>query len=138
MRDLRQWLAALGLERFAEAFEREEVTLASLPALSEADLKELGLPLGPRKQILKAVEALRGGAATTPPLPSAYTPPHLAERILTSRSAPPDPDRGWSTSMPVSRPACWRETRISSDRAQRNAAMRQASPRRAGRSLLLR
>lgn len=65
--DIRQWLTDLGLERFADAFEREELTPDNLPELSESDLKELGLPLGPRKTILKAIEALRTGGAISPP-----------------------------------------------------------------------
>ena len=48
---------AARLERYAEPFEREEVTLADLRELSEAELKELGVPLGPRKTILRALAA---------------------------------------------------------------------------------
>ena len=61
MGDIRQWLTDIGLERFADAFEREELTPAHLPKLSESELKELGLPLGPRKTILEAIEALQIG-----------------------------------------------------------------------------
>ena len=67
MSDIRQWLTDLGLERFAEAFEREELTPANLPELSDDELKDLGLPLGPRKTILKAIEALRNGDTIPPP-----------------------------------------------------------------------
>ena len=52
MSDIRQWLEELGLGQHAEAFEREELGLAHVPKLTEADLKELGLPMGPRKTIL--------------------------------------------------------------------------------------
>ena len=48
MNDIRQWLTGLGLERFGDAFEREELTPANLPELTDDELRELGLPLGPR------------------------------------------------------------------------------------------
>jgi class 3 adenylate cyclase/tetratricopeptide (TPR) repeat protein len=88
MTNLRQWLQGLGLERFAEAFEREDLTFDNLAELTDEELKELGLTLGPRKTVLKAIEALRGTTAIgSLGAPDAYTPKHLAEKILTSRSA---------------------------------------------------
>ena len=49
---LLEWLKSHDLERFAEIFEENEVDLATLRLLTESDLKELGLPFGPRKRIL--------------------------------------------------------------------------------------
>jgi len=73
MRDIRQWLAGLGLEHFAEAFEREQLTLDNLPELTDAELKDLGLPLGPRKTILGAAANLRAGhKVASPLLPEAH------------------------------------------------------------------
>jgi len=58
-----QWLADLGLERYAAAFAREEVTLEVVHLLDEQDLKDLGVDkLGPRKKILEAVRLRRGAA----------------------------------------------------------------------------
>jgi hypothetical protein len=57
--DVRDWLDRLGLGEYAEVFEREKVMLDDLPELSEEDLKDLGLPLGPRKRILRAARNLR-------------------------------------------------------------------------------
>jgi hypothetical protein len=54
MSDLRNWLKEQGLERYAEAFEREEIALDVLPDLTEKDLERIGLPLGPRKTLLRA------------------------------------------------------------------------------------
>ncbi len=89
MNELREWLAQLGLDRYAEAFEREELTFDSLPDLTEADLKDLGLPLGPRKAVLKAIAGRQEHAKAIAPLasPDSYTPAHLAEKILTTRAA---------------------------------------------------
>src|SRR4051794_4036561 len=46
------WLKSCDLERFIEIFEKNEVDLTTLRLLTESDLKELGLPFGPRKRIL--------------------------------------------------------------------------------------
>jgi|RhiMetdeSRZDD1v2_1073273.scaffolds.fasta_scaffold00425_30 class 3 adenylate cyclase/tetratricopeptide (TPR) repeat protein len=67
MSDIRKWLTGLGLERFADAFEREELTPVHLPKLSDDELKDLGLPLGPRKTIREAIEALRASDTISPP-----------------------------------------------------------------------
>jgi class 3 adenylate cyclase/predicted ATPase len=53
--NIADWLRSLGLERYARAFQDAEITPEVLPELTEADLRELGLPLGPRKTVLKAI-----------------------------------------------------------------------------------
>ncbi len=60
--DLAAWLRSLGLERYAAALHNAEVTPGVLTELTDADLRELGLPLGPRKSLLKAIRE-RSGAA---------------------------------------------------------------------------
>ena len=52
--DVGAWLRGLGLERYAQAFRDAEVTPEILPELTESDLRELGLPLGPRKAVLNS------------------------------------------------------------------------------------
>ena len=64
--DVVNWLRDLGLERYAQAFLGAEITREVLPELTEEDLRELGLPLGLRKLVLKAVQAL-AGPSTPPP-----------------------------------------------------------------------
>ena len=61
--DVAAWLRELGLERYAPAFLDAEITPEALPELTDADLRELGLPLGPRKVVLKAIRGLAGPAA---------------------------------------------------------------------------
>ena len=56
--DIAAWLRELGLERYVQAFRESEIDAAVLPELTDADLKELGIPLGPRKKLLTAVAAL--------------------------------------------------------------------------------
>jgi class 3 adenylate cyclase/tetratricopeptide (TPR) repeat protein len=65
--DLRQWLVELGLGKYAEVFAENEIELGDLPDLSEEDLRELGLPMGPRKRILgRACTLSRTGPSAEP------------------------------------------------------------------------
>ena len=65
MTSVREWLEGLGLAQFADAFEAEQIELRALPELTESDLKDLGLPLGPRRIVLKAVRELDYGPGAT-------------------------------------------------------------------------
>ena len=58
--DITVWLRDLGLERYVQVFRDAEISAEVLPDLTEADVRELGLPLGPRKIVLKAIQALAG------------------------------------------------------------------------------
>jgi hypothetical protein len=57
--DVAAWLRGLGLARFEPAFRENEIDAEVLPELTEADLVILGLALGSRKKLLKAIAALR-------------------------------------------------------------------------------
>ncbi|KAL5761963.1 hypothetical protein ACOSP7_018227 [Xanthoceras sorbifolium] len=48
-------LHSLGLGKYAILFKAEEVDMTALKQMGENDLKELGIPMGPRKKILLAV-----------------------------------------------------------------------------------
>ncbi len=56
--DVAQWLDSLGLGQYAQAFAENGVDLQHLPHLTDDDLKELGLPLGPRRHLQAAVKTL--------------------------------------------------------------------------------
>ena len=56
MSGIREWLEELGLGDYAEAFEAERIDLDAARHLSDADLKELGLPMGPRRKLLAALD----------------------------------------------------------------------------------
>jgi class 3 adenylate cyclase/predicted ATPase len=58
MVDIARWLAEHGLGHHAAAFRENGIAGDVLRDLTEADLKELGLNLGDRKRLLKAVAAL--------------------------------------------------------------------------------
>jgi hypothetical protein len=56
--DLTAWLEAHGLGAYSEAFAANEIALGDLPLLSDADLRELGLPMGPRRRLIAAVATI--------------------------------------------------------------------------------
>jgi class 3 adenylate cyclase len=58
MVDVSRWLAEQGLGHYAEAFAQNGIADDILRELTDADLKELGLNLGDRKRLLKAIAAL--------------------------------------------------------------------------------
>ena len=58
MSDLQIWLEQHGLGALTDVLTENEVDLEILPELSDADLAGIGLALGPRKKLLKAIRAL--------------------------------------------------------------------------------
>ncbi|XHY17892.1 hypothetical protein SuNHUV7_26930 (plasmid) [Pseudoseohaeicola sp. NH-UV-7] len=55
VQDVQSWLAELGLQKYTLAFVEAEIELADLAYLSEDDLKEMGLPIGPRRRVNEAI-----------------------------------------------------------------------------------
>jgi class 3 adenylate cyclase/tetratricopeptide (TPR) repeat protein len=56
--ELSHWLIEIGLEKYLAFFAEAEIVFADLAELSDDDLKELGLPLGPRRRAMKAIRQL--------------------------------------------------------------------------------
>jgi class 3 adenylate cyclase len=63
MLDVSRWLAEQGLGHYAEAFAKNGIAGDILRELTDADLKELGLNLGDRKRLLKAIATLPAAMA---------------------------------------------------------------------------
>ena len=74
---IERWLADLGLEKYAAVFAEHEVDASVLADLTESDLHTLGIPLGPRKKILKAIAEARL-PRTPSAVPAPATPPSFA------------------------------------------------------------
>ncbi|MBX3301428.1 MAG: hypothetical protein KF693_04370, partial [Nitrospira sp.] len=79
------WLESLGLGRYHEAFQHNAITWDILPELNDTDLATLGVLLGHRKKILRAIAQLpqgREGDDVEPlPIPTDQeTKPFLSER----------------------------------------------------------
>ncbi len=70
---VREWLAAEGLPQYIELFEQNRIEVDVLPDLTERDLQDLGIPLGDRKRLLKAIQTPvqpKLGDAQAPPSPT--------------------------------------------------------------------
>jgi class 3 adenylate cyclase/predicted ATPase/ABC-type transport system involved in cytochrome c biogenesis ATPase subunit len=68
MRGIAEWLASIGLDRYAQRFAENAIDGDVLPELTESDLEKLGVPLGDRKRLIKAIAATLAdspGALTT-------------------------------------------------------------------------
>ena len=67
------WLRRLGLERYVQIFADNDVDLEAIRLLGESDLEKLGVSLGHRKRLLKAIAELDGVAASAAQLTVAPT-----------------------------------------------------------------
>ena len=72
--DVGNWLRSLGLEQYEAVFRESEIDPEVLPDLTDADLEKLGVPLGHRKRILKAISNLTPPGQSTPPARIASVP----------------------------------------------------------------
>ena len=59
-----EWLQSVGLGRYESAFIESAIDTDVLPELSEADLEKLGIPLGDRKRLIKAIRAMAGNPSS--------------------------------------------------------------------------
>ena len=75
MSNIANWLEGLGLPQYAHVFAEQAIDIDVLPDLTDADLEKLGLPLGHRKRILKAIAALAAGEPSTADSPAAALVP---------------------------------------------------------------
>jgi class 3 adenylate cyclase/tetratricopeptide (TPR) repeat protein len=66
MAELREWLEARGLGRYADALLAQDIELDILPQLTDADLTAAGLPVGARKRLLQAIEGQRNLSDAAP------------------------------------------------------------------------
>jgi class 3 adenylate cyclase/predicted ATPase len=79
--DIGGWLRGLGLVQYEALFRANEIDADILPELTEVDLEKLGVPLGHRKRLLRAILALTAAETSAAPSASTGTTPHdAAER----------------------------------------------------------
>jgi len=57
MTDLQHWLEKIGLAQYADLFAENDIDWEILPELTEHDLEKLGVSLGHRKKLIKAIQA---------------------------------------------------------------------------------
>src|SRR5215470_17338469 len=70
MRQIAEWLATIGLERYTPAFIDNDIDVEVLRYLTDADLEKIGVSLGHRRKLLAAIAELGGGPATQAQPPS--------------------------------------------------------------------
>jgi class 3 adenylate cyclase/tetratricopeptide (TPR) repeat protein len=121
MGDIAEWLASLGLEEYVQRFADNAIDLSVLRDLTEQDLKDLGVLLGHRRKILRAIAELDGAAsapsktATQPALRDEAERRHVTVMICdlvgsTALSARLDPE-DMNAVMDAYHAACARITR---------------------------
>ena len=64
--DVAAWLRDLGLERYETLFRENDIDAEVLSDLTDGDLEKIGVSLGHRKRLLKAIAVLAGPAAAPP------------------------------------------------------------------------
>jgi SAM domain (Sterile alpha motif) len=72
-----QWLNAIGLGQYEALFREHEIDADVLPDLTDADLEKIGVALGPRKKLIRAIAGLsprEAPPATPKPAPAAPSP----------------------------------------------------------------
>jgi class 3 adenylate cyclase len=84
MEQVADWLEKLGLGQYAQRFAENDISFAVLPDLTDQDLKEIGVSLGHRRQLLRAITRLTRPEEDTPKAggtaAAAVAPQETAER----------------------------------------------------------
>src|SRR5215469_8492107 len=81
MQRIADWLKWLGMSEYAERFAENDIEIDILPELTDHDLEGLGVSLGDRRRILRAIRELGGSPQAAPQAAAASTVPHdSAER----------------------------------------------------------
>ena len=64
MSTIRDWLSSLGLSEYTDRFEAQRIDLEVLPDLTDQDLEKLGVLMGDRRKMLRAVRKLDAARPT--------------------------------------------------------------------------
>jgi class 3 adenylate cyclase len=83
--DVASWLRSLGLKQYEATFRENAIDFGVLPDLTDQDLEKLGVLLGHRRKLLRAIANLETSAKTTPdastgPASADTSPRDTAER----------------------------------------------------------
>jgi uncharacterized protein YjiS (DUF1127 family) len=68
MQDLAHWLKELGMSEYTQRFAENRIDLSVLPELTDQHLKDLGIALGDRLKILRAIRELTDAVSGSPKL----------------------------------------------------------------------
>ena len=62
MQQIADWLKNLGMSEYAQRFAENDIDASVLPELTDEDLKDLGVSLGHRRKMLRAIRDLSGAS----------------------------------------------------------------------------
>ena len=82
MQQIADWLEKLGMSEYARRFAENRIDFSVLSDLTDQDLKDLGVVLGDRRKMLRAIGELAGAAPATSQVHAApeRKPQDIAER----------------------------------------------------------
>src|SRR6516225_10369608 len=82
MEQIADWLKKLGMSEYAERFAENDIEIDILSELTDHDLERLGVSLGHRRRILRAIRELGGSPQAVPQAaaPASPVPHDSAER----------------------------------------------------------
>jgi class 3 adenylate cyclase/ABC-type transport system involved in cytochrome c biogenesis ATPase subunit len=80
MQQIANWLKSIGLGEYAQCFAENRIDASVLRDLTDQDLKKIGIPLGHRKKMVRAIAQLGGAVPTTPQAVTGPTQEDTAER----------------------------------------------------------
>ena len=91
MQQIADWLKKLGMSEYAERFAANRIDLSVLPDLTDQDLEKLGVFLGDRRKMLRAIVNLEASEKSAPAVPAMVNtaPPTPVVSMPISAAAPP-------------------------------------------------
>ena len=92
MQQIADWLEKLGMSDYAQRFVENDIDLSILPDLTDQDLRELGLSMGHRRRLLRAISELNNTRPSSSDIAKSAPPPiSVSEPSL----------RGAATAVPI-------------------------------------
>ena len=84
VQEIAEWLDKLGMSEYAQRFAENGIDFGVLPDLTDQDLKDIGVLLGHRRKLLRAIAELdgveKGAPKPAPPAAEPVAPHEAAER----------------------------------------------------------
>jgi class 3 adenylate cyclase/predicted ATPase len=93
MQQIADWLEKLGMSEYAQRFAENRIDFSVLRELTDQDLKELGVVLGDRRKMLRAIADIDGIEKSAPAAPAKATAAprrtHVASEPIPTATLPP-------------------------------------------------
>ena len=89
MQQIADWLKKLGMSEYAERFAENRIDFSILPDLTDQDLKDLGIVLGDRRKMLRAIANLEATEKSTPAVTVATPASAAPVELHDTAAAPP-------------------------------------------------